>query len=121
MLVSSPLAPPLDTEHRAIPHPFPIGQTRGGRGTPIPLGGVSSGGVSWLRPPLHLDWSRAAVWLLPEFHLPHTGRPSAHAPSHSSHSPNRAANPAIGQVEEANAGEGDAVWSAVMSVAMAVV
>ena len=39
---------PLDRKHRATPCPLPLGQARGGQGAPIPLGGVSSGGVWWL-------------------------------------------------------------------------
>ena len=129
-LISAP--PPAQSNACLLPARSPIGQETsfdslsarhwtGGRGAPIPLGGVYSGGVLWLRLPLHLNWSRAAAWPLPELRLLHTRRPSAHAPSHSSHSPKRAANPAIGQVEEATAGEGNAVWSAIMSVALAVV
>jgi len=56
---------PLDRKHRATPCPLPIGQARGGRGAPIPLGGVSSGGVWWLRLLLHLrpraQWRRCRV------------------------------------------------------------
>ena len=44
-LLSSPLAFPLDGKPRATPWPPSIGQARGGRGAPIPLGGVSRGGV----------------------------------------------------------------------------
>ena len=64
-----------------------------GRQTPYWTGGVVTsrgalpscrghGLAEWQSPhPLHADWSRATVWLLPELRLLHTGRPSAHAPS----------------------------------------